>query len=282
MKETLQLSLRLFLFSLIAALALAATNEITKGPIAQQAIDKANVARVQVLPGGDAYEPQTIANADKYPLISEVCRVIKGGETIGYTYQLTVTGYKGPIALALAVNQSGSVNSLKVNSQSETAGLGSKIADLPFLNQFPGKAASADSIGADVDAITGATVSSKAVISGVTEALRYAQDELHIVPQEGEIVTEASLDAYRDLQQQTGATGIKPISAFGAMGFPEIRQVFSAEYDGQPAYIIDTEQVTVVISRDGVLQAPKNTSHEESISAAMRYFDEHLKGGTAQ
>ena len=67
---------------------------------------------------------------------------------------------------------------LTVMSQSETAGLGSKVAEEPFLSQFPGIEAQADALNASVDTITGATVSSRAVLTGVSQAMEYYQTNL--------------------------------------------------------------------------------------------------------
>lgn len=278
MRETISLALRLFLFALIAAVALAATNEITKGPIAQQALAKANAAREQVLPGADEYDELPIERAEDYPGIEALHRAVKDGETVGYTFLVRATGYKGAIMLTVAVNQSGSINSVVVNSQSETAGLGSKVANPDFLDQFQGKAADPGKISGEVDAITGATVSSKATISGVEQTLRYARDVLGLPAQAGEVVTGESDGAYRALEDKTGAKALKPLSAFASIGFPDIEQVYSAEYEGQLGYLFQMKDAEVILSDEGGLLSPYKAD-DPDVKSAMDYFDKYLKRG---
>lgn len=278
MRETMRLAFRLFLFALIASMALAATNEITKGPIAEQAKNTANAAREDVLPGADEYEEMAIEHAEQYPDIDQVCQVVRGGEVTGYTLQVTVRGYKGPIVMTVAVNRSGSVNALTINSQGETAGLGSEVAGQAFLSQFPGVAASPDTISSDVDAITGATVSSRAVLSGMEQALRYARDVLGVQSHAGEVITKADADAYHELAQQTGTEDVQPLSPYVALGYPNIRNVYTAKYEGQDAYVIEMTDRFVVLSKtDGAQLSPEAKADE-----AAAYFDAHLKGGQGQ
>ncbi|MDL2206867.1 RnfABCDGE type electron transport complex subunit G [Eubacteriales bacterium OttesenSCG-928-N13] len=200
MRETLKLSLRLFLFALVAALALAATNEITKDPIARQAVKKANAARDAVMPVYDRFDEMELVDAESYPDIEAVHSVVKDEQIIGYTFQISSTGYKGPIVMTLGISSEGAVSALSINSQSETAGLGSKVADEEFLSQFPGKPVDTGALASDVDTISGATVSSKAVLSGVDQAFRYAAQVLGIGSANSEAVPNPSADA------QSGAT----------------------------------------------------------------------------
>lgn len=281
MRETIRLSVRLLLFALIAALALAATNEITKGPIAEQAKNKANAAREQVLPGADSYDPMELVDSDQYPGIDALHRVLKDGQTTGYTFLVSSSGYKGLIVMTLAVNQSGSINSLVINSQSETAGLGSKVAEQDFLSQFAGKAADPDQIASNVDAISGATVSSKAVISGVEQALRYARDVLNLPAQAGEVITREDGEQYKALEEQTGAKEIRSLSAFAAIGFPDIVQVYSVEYDNQEGYLIELTGGQVILSDSGELLFPEAAGDAPLVNTALDYYEKYLKqGGT--
>lgn len=170
MDDTLKLALRLMIFTLIAGLALALTNEVTKGPIRSQAEAKAILARKEVLPAADAFEAYEGWDIEKYPDIDEVYIAKSGGETVGYTFLLSPRGYKADITMTLGISSDGSINALYINSQSETAGLGNLVAKAPFLSQFSGIAADPDTIDGDIDAISGATVSSKAVIRSVSTA----------------------------------------------------------------------------------------------------------------
>lgn len=87
-------------------------------------------------------------------------------------------GYGGEINMVVGISDTGEVTGVAIISMSETPGLGSKANDDSFLNQFKGKRAGV-AIGKgsnNVDAITGATITSKAVTQGVSEALdKYAE-----------------------------------------------------------------------------------------------------------
>lgn len=94
----------------------------------------------------------------------------------GQAIPVKVAGYHGPIELMVGIDEQGKVSGVKVISQHETAGLGADIVKPKFLGQFIGKSAK-DKIEAkqDIDAITGATISSRAVCTGVKNALERSQ-----------------------------------------------------------------------------------------------------------
>ena len=277
MLEKMQLGLRLCLFAAIAALALAATNEITKGPIAQQAQVQANAARKSALPGIDAFEEIEVINAAQYPAIESVHRAIVNGEPEGYAFLLETTGYKGPIAMTLAINHGGAVNALFINSQTETAGLGNKISEDAFLSQFAGVAASPEGIAGQVDGISGATVSTNAVMRGVEQALRYAQDELQIEPKSGEVITEESISATKAIEERTGTEHLRPLDAFGAVGYPDIRAVYEANFGDQSGFLFEFDGASIVISEGGALLSPEEAADTPELEQAQRYLKQFLR-----
>ena len=91
----------------------------------------------------------------------------------GKTIQVSPRGYSGPIEMLVGIDEKGNVSGIKILSHKETAGLGANIVNIKFLAQFKGKSKK-DPLEAkkDIDAITGATISSRAVCSGVKEALK--------------------------------------------------------------------------------------------------------------
>jgi electron transport complex protein RnfG len=167
-------------FALISALALALTNALTKEPIARQERLIADGARAQLFPEADAFEKLEAEIPAEYADLDEVHAAKQDGAILGYTFLLSPYGYKGDIIMTLGIDASGAIGALYINSLAETAGLGSRVADEAFLSQFRGVAANADAIQGGVDAITGATVSSKAVITAVQTAARYAEVALNI------------------------------------------------------------------------------------------------------
>ena len=111
---------------------------------------------------------------------------------IGYVIETNTYGYAGPITVLVGVNKEGKVTGLVVREQSETVGLGAKaLSDADFLAQFLNKtgsfavgtpgadafsgATAAETTGEEtyVDAITGATVTSKAIARCVSSAVGY-------------------------------------------------------------------------------------------------------------
>ena len=85
----------------------------------------------------------------------------------------TVAGYAGEIRLWVGVSDRGRVTGLVVRDMAETFGLGREaLTDIPFLAQFLGTDGDA-AVGENVDAITGATVTSRAIARGVNSAAAY-------------------------------------------------------------------------------------------------------------
>lgn len=85
-------------------------------------------------------------------------------------------GYNGPVKLLIGINADNTIHGLKIIQEYETPGLGSKINSRSFLSQFIGKSIAGTRWrvrrdGGDIDAVTGATVSSRAVTEAVRKAL---------------------------------------------------------------------------------------------------------------
>jgi len=91
----------------------------------------------------------------------------------GRAILVTPQGYGGKIELLVGIDELGKVSGVKVISHKETAGLGAGIEKPAFLAQFKGKTVK-DALEPkkDIDAITGATISSRAVCAGVKQALQ--------------------------------------------------------------------------------------------------------------
>jgi len=97
----------------------------------------------------------------------------KNGKKIGYAFRVSPQGYGGAIDMAVGIDIQGRVLGIKIISMKETPGLGSKASEPSFLAQFTGKTSiSPLKAKKDIDAITGATITSQAVSNGVREALK--------------------------------------------------------------------------------------------------------------
>lgn len=99
-------------------------------------------------------------------------RSVHKGET-GFVIETVTAGYAGDITMLIGVSTKGSVTGLVVREMSETLGLGAQVlTDWEFLTQFLGSTGDAE-VGTNVDAITGATVTSKAIARSINSAVAY-------------------------------------------------------------------------------------------------------------
>ena len=164
----LRLALTLLAITAVVAAALAGVNSITAPAIADLNGQKTQEAIELVLPGG--------GEEIDFPAADLVAKVYKGEN--GYAVQTTPGGFDNTITMMVGVDKAGNVLGIDVVSHTETAGLGAvSDADTPagitFREQFIGAAGSVavTKDGGQMDAITGATITSRAVCAGVNAAL---------------------------------------------------------------------------------------------------------------
>jgi len=186
-KMIIRLALLLFIISAIAAAALAMTNYVTKDIIAAEK-EKENVqARQQVLAEADTFkavdnyaEVAQKADPDNASIVAEVYAGYKGTELVGYTVKTTPKGYGGEVEVLTGIAKDGKTTGITILSQSETAGLGARCMEPAFQAEFKGKNTQKElsvvknSVSSDnqVQAITGATITSKAVTKGVNTSMK--------------------------------------------------------------------------------------------------------------
>lgn len=96
------------------------------------------------------------------------CMEAAGGT--GYVVTAQAKGYSGPVPMGIAFGSDGIIVNVVGLKNTETPGLGTKVADEEFSSQFVGRAAEPLTIS-DIDAVTGATISSKAALAAVNEAI---------------------------------------------------------------------------------------------------------------
>ena len=161
--------------SIILAISVFAVNSITD-PIVEIGVKEAEKAAFkEIIPEAtDFIDVRDKAGDD--PAILEVFEAKKGSDTIGFLYVVSTVGYADAIENLVAIDvATNTIRSIKVLKQAETPGLGSKVAEASFQEQFQGLAISSISVvknGADqknnkIDAITASTITSKAVVKGI-------------------------------------------------------------------------------------------------------------------
>lgn len=168
----LRLTLTLFLITTIVAGLLGLVNYVTANTIAEQIAQKAENAMQQVLEA-DGYEPLDV------PEDSAVTAAYRAGDK-GYVVRVAPNGFGGAIDMMVGVDVSGAVTGVAIVSQSETASLGANCTREDFRAQFTGKTGtlSVSKDGGEIEALTGATVTSRAVTEGVNTALEFVQEVL--------------------------------------------------------------------------------------------------------
>lgn len=155
--------------ALVTALLLALTNELTKDIIANHLVEKKNEAMAQVIQA-DKYVP-----ASNEPGVYELYLAEKkDGTVVGYTVSLSEYGYAGEIDMMIGVTLDGTVSGVSITDMSETPGLGDNAKKPEFTNMFKGLSKNDIAIqkeGGKIQALSGATVTSKAVVRGVNRAV---------------------------------------------------------------------------------------------------------------
>ena len=151
---------------LVTSLLLGLVNSVTEGPIAQITKEKTEAAMKEVLPA-DSYEAVPYTGDD-----TQVTGMNKAGDE-GYVVQLSVSGSQGMIDMVVGVTNDGTVSGVSIVDMSETAGLGDKASEPEFRAQYVGTTgdAAVDKDGGKIAALTGATVTSRAVTRGVNAAV---------------------------------------------------------------------------------------------------------------
>ncbi len=186
MGDIVKLALRLFIFALVASVLLAVTNEVTKGPIEQQKLASKMAALNTVLPGCEYEQVEYEGISDDSALDEIFIGKNADGSIKGYALTANPQGYGGEIPITLGVSEGGYVTQVYVGSLQETQGLGSRVGDDAFKEQFIAIAADPDTLRNDVDTIAGATISSSAFVNAVQEMLTYTKGTLGIEPHAGD------------------------------------------------------------------------------------------------
>ena len=165
----------LFTITLVASAAVGGVYTITKEPIAQAKVAAVNTALQQVLPEYEATTSQTI-EVNSLPIVAHTATV--ADKTVGYAIEsLSKNGFGGAVRLMVGFDTEGTILNINVLEQKETPGLGTKMADEgnPLLASLKEKKVSEVNMtvkkdGGDIDALTAATISSRAYSEAVAVA----------------------------------------------------------------------------------------------------------------
>lgn len=189
-KYIIKLTVTLFATCLVVAFCLGLVNGVTLPNITASNLAKTNAALAAVYPeideanfASDEIEvsDDIAAAASAYSAtVTNVYAITDGGAEAGYAVQVDVSGSQSTISMVVGLDTEGTVTGVSVIKSGETSGIGDKVTGnkpLPsgvgVLDQFQGKSAADQplKVGGNVDAISGATVSSKGITNGVNGAL---------------------------------------------------------------------------------------------------------------
>jgi len=166
-----KLTLVLFVITVVVAALLGAVNAVTENKIIEANKAKTVNALKVVMPTASSFEE--IGYKGKDTLVTELYVAKSGNTSSGYVVKVSPSGYGGEISMVVGVSTTGKITGVSIISMSETSGLGTNASKDSFLNQYTGVSdtQSVKKDGGKIDALTGATITSRAVTKGVNSAL---------------------------------------------------------------------------------------------------------------
>ncbi|WP_125154693.1 RnfABCDGE type electron transport complex subunit G [Clostridium rectalis] len=181
--SSFKLGLVLLIIAAICGLILGGVSEVTKEPIAVQNKKTLDEANAEILPSAKTFEESKGFSPEG--IVLGVTEGKDGSDLKGYTIKVAPKGYAGAIEMMVGISTEGKVTGIKILNHSETPGLGANAPEPKFSGQYKDKeakqlevvkgSASADN---QIEAITGATITSKAVTNGVNEAIQFYDSKL--------------------------------------------------------------------------------------------------------
>lgn len=177
MKEIVKISIYLSMICIIAGTSLSITNYYTTKKIVLQKIKSEEAGLKEVLPNAFRFESMDSYSQKGFD---------QGGNITGYVLKITANGYSGEIVALVGIDQNFKISGVKILTQNETPGLGAKITEKDFLSQFIGKPSEKiflkmDNKDGEIDAITSATISSRAITNGIRRTIDEFKEKIERV-----------------------------------------------------------------------------------------------------
>jgi electron transport complex protein RnfG len=178
MGKIIKLAVTLGVFCVISAGMLAYVFKITVPRIEANAKASFEGSLRKVLPGAESFKSVAAPGAK-----NEIYEGYTGGQAVGLAVKVAPRGYSSEIVMLVGVDPELRVKGMKILNQRETPGLGTNVEKPKFQKQFIGKGVKdAFEPKKDIDAITGATISSRGVCEGVKAVLKDAEQYRKVKP----------------------------------------------------------------------------------------------------
>lgn len=183
--KIIKLGVILLIVTGITGAILGAVSDITKGPIAETQARLKTEALRAALPEAEAFEavdtPEGVT-VDTNGVTVPIADVQNGGSA-GWCITVAPLGFGGPVQVVVGIKPDGTFRGMSILSAgfAETPGLGAKAREPKFMDQFvplADKGTTEIKLKDDIEAITGATITSKAVTDGINAALAYCNSNL--------------------------------------------------------------------------------------------------------
>ncbi len=194
-REIFKPTISLFLICFIVSLCLAVTNYVTADVIEERGRIDAENAKKEVLSEADSFFAienleELLAEHSELGIVTEASEGKKDNSIVGYVFTVIAKGYGGNIKTIVGINNDGEIKGVKISESQETPGLGLKASDEPFITQFFNispqsllKVVKSNKLKQEeIQAVSGATVTS----SAVTEAVQKAVDAMAVISGKGE------------------------------------------------------------------------------------------------
>lgn len=187
--EFVQLGGILCAITLVVALALGAVNAVTADKIAQINQQKILDSLELVMPGAEAEqidvaEGTTVTTETKNATSIEILsayKMTKDGADAGYCVEVGPTGFGGVVDTMVGIDTEGNITGVSViSAASETPGLGARATEEEFQSQYTGQVGTDVAVSKDggtIEALTGATITSRCVSEGVVAAAMFAAQQ---------------------------------------------------------------------------------------------------------
>jgi len=169
MKEFLRPAIVLVVICLVAAAVLAPVHDLTARVIEERQEAEFKEALSEFFPEVANYEQQEIEEGRMATLVYD-----GSGDKLGVVAEAVAQGFGGPIIYNLYVDNEGTIVGLRIIEHLETPGLGSRITEPEYQDQVIGKNFDDPiALGEDVDALSGATITSRAITTSIRQTMDY-------------------------------------------------------------------------------------------------------------